>query len=463
MNACPGYEAVAGTDVVLFGIGYETASVDMRGQIGRAVAAGRKSLVEAIVPGLASEIVVISTCNRVEICCIPTGSVADLERGVISWLAEEADLSTGELDSVAYRKTGRDAIVHLFRVACGLDSQMLGETQVLGQISQAFSVARSDGTVGPLLTYVLSRAVHTGKRARTETGISHGKTSISRAAAALVATGLGGLAGKTVILIGAGETAILVLEALREIGSPRVLCVNRSTAHALPVGEEPDVEMLPWSALGGALVQADAAVSATAASHAILRVEDVRPVLEQRGGRSLLLVDIAVPRDFDRPVGELPGIALYDIDHLEASLDEERSTRVAAVSRVEAIVHEETDALLEWLHDRRVAPLIRQFRERAMAIAAREARRTLGRLDTLGAREQDAVLQLARQVASKVLHEPTLHLKSLAREGDGAQSIEILMEVFGLDRDAGRLPRSDALPVSRLGGHSETTHESEAE
>ena len=455
MNLHPENGRPAEVDVVLFGISHRTASVDARERIGRAVVAGRKSLVDTLVPELASEVVLISTCNRAEICCVPTGDVSRLENGIISWLAAAACISTHELDTIVYRKEDREAVAHLLRVACGLDSQMLGETQVLGQISQAFTVARFEGTIGPLLTYVFSRAIYTGKRARTETGISHGKTSISRAATTLAATQLGGLTGKTVILIGAGETVRLVLEALREQGTAQVICVNRSAAHAQAVSNEPDVEVLPWSALGGALAMADAVVSATSAPHPILRADDVRPVLEKRGRRPLLLIDIAVPRDIDESVREFSGVTLFDIDHLEASLDDGRGVREAAVPGVEAIVHEETEALMEWLQGRRVAPLIREFRERAMAIAAHEARRTLGKLDSLGVREQDAILQLAQQVANKILHEPTVHLKSLARESDGTRYLETFMEMFGLGLEThggdSEGCRADLCPA-RLGG-----------
>ncbi len=441
-------------DVVLVGVSHRTVPVEVRERLARALAHDRQSLIEAVVPEHASEVVLISTCNRLEICCVPTGSASELEGSLISWLASAAGLSFDELNSAVYRKKDREAVLHLFRVICGLDSQVLGETQILGQISQLFIAARSEGTIGPLLTLLLSRAVHTGKRARAETRISHGKTSISRAAATLVEAELRGLEGKIVILIGVGETALLVLDALRAGGGPRVVCVNRSLARAQAVAEA-GCEVLPWSALGGALVTADAVVTATSSPHPVLRVEDMLPLLDERAGRPLLLVDIAVPRDIDSLVGELPSVALYDIDDLEVSLDEGRSLRAAAVPRVEEIVREETDAVMEWLCGRRVAPLVREFRERARSIADEEAYRALGKLDGLDARERDVVLRLARQVANKILHEPTVHLKSLARESDGMRYLETFMEMFGLGLETrggdSEGCRADLCPA-RLGG-----------
>ncbi len=421
--------------VVLVGVNHQTAPVDIREKLNLAVAVLDRRLIEVIGPDHLSETAVLSTCNRLEIYFVPAGSAHGTEESIVGWLAEAAGLALSDLSPLAYRKSGREAVGHLLRVACGLDSQILGETQVLGQVSECFVTARTEATVGPLLTFVLSRALHAGKRARTETGIAHGGTSVSHAAASLVARELGTLSGKRVVIIGVGETAGMALEALRKRGDPQVACVSRSITQAQSFAAAAGCEALPWSALGQALATADAVISATSAPHPILYLEDVVPVLEQRSGRPLVMVDVAVPRDIDSSIGELASVALYDIDLLEASLDEGRAHREAAIPTVEEIVSEETGVIMDWIRGRQVAPLIRELRRRARAIADAEARRTLSKLGDLDAEQQEVVFRSARRMANKLLHEPTVRLKELAQKGDEEIPLEVFKEMFGLDSE----------------------------
>lgn len=426
--------------VVLVGVNHRTAPVELRERLNLAATGQVGSLGDLMRPDRISELAVVSTCNRLEIYSIPAGPPAKVEQSILSWLGDGSGIPDGELNQALYRKRDREAVRHLLQVACGLDSQMLGETQVLGQLSQCFVTARTEETIGPLLTFILSRALHAGKRARAETSVAYGKTSISHAAAALVEQELNGLSGRQVVIIGAGETAAMAVQALRGRGDPHVLCVNRSMALTRPAASSGDCEVLPWSALARVLAGADAAISATSAPHAVLYAEDLRPVLEERGGRDLVLVDIAVPRDIDPNVGRLPGVVLHDIDRLEASLDEGRARREAAVPQVEEIVAEETEAILEWLRGREVAPLIHQLRRRARVVAEAEARRTLRKLEGLDEREERLVVQMARRIANKMIHEPTVRLKAQATNGEQEAGLEMLAEIFGLGIDAGRDP-----------------------
>jgi glutamyl-tRNA reductase len=412
--------------------------VEMRERLERAAAGLQRSLSHDLGRDGLSEIVVVSTCNRLEVYAIASGLRAGVEEAVVGRLSEAASLPLSGLEPLLYRKAGREAVVHLLRVACGLDSQMLGETQILGQVSECLGSARAEGTLGPVLTYLFSRAVHAGRRARTETAISQGGMSIGHAAASLLAEELGGLSGRRVVIVGAGETAEMAVQALRNRGQPQVTCVGRSLGRAEALAAAAGCVALPWSALGEALADADAVITATSAPHPILYAEDVIPALAQRRARPLLLLDIAVPRDIDPAVGRLPLVTLYDIDCLEASLDEGRARREAAIPRVEDIIAAEADIAMEWIGGRKVAPLVRELRRRARSIADAEACRAVSRSGELSPEQQEVVRQMARRIANKLLHEPTLRVKARANEADDQGRLEAFADLFGLENETER-------------------------
>jgi len=425
----------SGVPVVLTGISHLTAPVGVREKLHAGLAARSSLRADLIRRGCLRELVLVSTCNRLEVYAVPARSASQAEEDILEWLADAASLSIDEVSRWTYRKRDIEAIQHLLRVACGLDSQMLGETQILGQVSQAIVDARSEATVGPLLTGTLTRAVHAGKRARTETAIACGVTSIMHAAAALVERELDGLSSKRVMVVGAGQTAELVIQALHKRGEPDITCIGRSVSRASAIALPNGCAVLPWSALAEALVTADAVITATSAPHPILFAEDLASVLGRRGDRRLVLVDIAVPRDVDPRVGELSSVVLYDIDQLEQSLDEGRACREAAAPRVEEIVSEETLAILEWLRGRQVAPVIQKLRGRARAIAGAEAREAVRRLDGMTEKEHEVILRMARRIVGKILHEPTVGLKVHAGSGKGERYVQAVVELFGLDAE----------------------------
>ena len=423
--------------LTLLGLNHRTAPVEVREKLALARTDPGLSLVELGPAGIA-EMALVSTCNRLEIYSVPAGPPSRTEEAILARLAATSGIPRLELDHVIYRLRDRDVVEHLLRVVCGLDSQVLGETQVLGQVSQSFETARIEDTVGPLLTTLLSRAVHAGRRARRQTDISLGKTSISHVAAAVVDERLGGLSGKHVTIIGAGETAAKAMQALFSRGQPHVTCLNRSTVSAEAMAFGTGAEVLSWPALPSVLATCDAVITATSAPHPVIYPEDLEPILRERGGRPLVLVDVAVPRDVDPRVRELDGVLLFDIDQLEAALDEGRAGREAAVPRVEEIITEETDAIMHWLESREVIPVVQQIRNSARAIADEEAHRAIRKLEGLDERQQEIVLRMARQVANKIVHEPTVRLKAKAPAGgENDRYARLLREIFGLDEGPG--------------------------
>jgi glutamyl-tRNA reductase len=426
--------------IVMVGLSQWTAPVALRERLSKALeasacASGPASPSSLLLGAGFRESAVLSTCNRLEIYGVPDGAGADPRGTIVRRLTESAGVTAEELEPHLYYKVGVDAVEHLLRVACGLDSQVLGETQILGQVSQAFASARSGGTSGPLLTYLFTRASHAGKRARSETEISRGITSISHAAVVLLEKELGELAGKSILVAGAGETAELAVQALRKHGATQICCVNRTLSSAQDLALRYSCEARPWIELVAALADADAVLTATGSPHPVIYVDDVSPALTQRKGAPLVLVDIAVPRDVDLDVGKLPGVVLHDIDRLEATLDQNLSRRYDAVPGVEEIVARETRRVMEWLHGREAADLVVELREHAKTVAGTELGSALRKLDGLDDDEREVISRMANRIVSKLLHQPTRQLKSRAVDDDFDTYCEAVVDLFGLRCD----------------------------
>jgi glutamyl-tRNA reductase len=394
------------------------------------------------------EFAYLSTCNRLEVYAVSTGTDGESRELITTRLAEWGEVSAEELEPHVYCKEDAEAVSHLLRVACGLDSQMLGETQIQGQVLDAFAAARSNGTCGPMLSYLFSRAAHAGKRARAETDISRGGTSISQAAVTLLEKELGDLSSRSVLVAGAGETAELVVQALHKRGAPRVCCVNRTLDTAQALAARFGCEARPWGELASALLAVDAVITATSSPHAVIYADDVAPVLARRQGTSLVFVDIAVPRDVDLEVGSLPGVVLHDIDQLEAARDRNLSRRSAAVPDVEEIVARETQRVMEWLHGREAADLLAELREYARSVADIELKSAIRKLKSTDKNTEEVLSRFANRIVGKLLHQPTKQLKARALSDDFEIYCDAVVDLFGLEHQ--RPPRP-AGPTGKSG------------
>jgi glutamyl-tRNA reductase len=425
--------------IVLVGLSQRTAPVALRERLSKALEPS--TCAGDATPALSSwwgpgfgESALLSTCNRLEVYGVANGMNGNARRLIVERLAELGDVAQEELEPHVYHKEDGDAVGHLLRVACGLDSQLLGETQILGQISQAFASARSKGTSGPLLTYLFSRAAHAGKRARSETEISRGSTSISQAAVALLRKELGDLSERSILVVGAGETAELAVQALHKHGALKVSCINRTFSSAEALAVRSGCEARPWAELAGALVGAEAVITATGSPHPVIYAEDMAPILEQRQGVPLVMVDIAVPRDIDLCVGSLPGVVLHDIDQLEATLDHNLSRRVAAVPEVEEIITREAEVVMDWLHGREATDLVAELREQAQSVADAELVGALRKLEDLDKNAEEVISRMANRIVSKLLHQPTKQLKARASSEDFEVYCDAVVDLFGLER-----------------------------
>ncbi len=377
------------------------------------------------------EAVIVSTCNRLEIYICAHDADEGVAR-VKQFMAELQGVSLAELKAYLYVHAGDDATRHLMRVACGLDSMILGETQVLGQVTRAFEDAHHAGMTGPILSHLFAQAIHTGKRVRTETLISRYTASVSHAGALLLMAKFGQHSAMRVLVIGAGEMAVLAAQALRRFDITDLTFVNRTHSRAEALAQEFGGKALTWYQLDEAVVWADAVICATSAPHAILYRGDVEALLPRRAGRPLVMLDIAVPRDVEASVRDLPYVQYYDIDDLHSVVDANVEQREAAIPQVDAIIAEEMARFAGWYRGRQVTPVIKTLREWAQSIADEELTQTLNRLPDADEHTREIVGRMAHRMVNRLLHQPTAHLQIQASEGNGYGYAHAVRELFGL-------------------------------
>ncbi len=424
--------------VVMVGLNHTTAPVEIRERLvfnapdSRALlsrwscAGGGKASPSGTIEGA-----ILSTCNRMELYAV----AHDAQQGQASLrklIAEARGLPDAEFLPHLYQLAGDEAIRHLLRVASGLDSMILGEPQILGQVVDAGEMARSVGSGGPVLLGLFRAAIHCGKRVRTETGLAENAASVSSMAARLVAEAFDDLAACIVLVLGAGEMGQLAVQAIRQRGQARVIVVNRTYDRASALAEEWNGEALPFERLTEALERADVLVSCTDAPHVLIHEDVIRRAQIQRGGRPLVVVDIAVPRDVAPEVAQVPGVRLYDMDGLQAWVGRNLDERSSHVPAAERIVEEELLAFQEYLSSRDVLPTIVALREHAEAIRQLELHRALRRLDHLSSQEQEVVQSMTRSMVNKLLHTPVSRLKVEANNGQSELYARVVQDLFDL-------------------------------
>jgi glutamyl-tRNA reductase len=392
-------------------------------QLGKAVAglAQRDNVREAVV---------LSTCNRTEVYVVAElfhgayGDVRDL-------LCELGDLSVEELTPHLYSQHDTSAVTHLFEVAAGLDSAVLGESEILGQVRSAWETAQREGAARSTLNQLFRSALSTGKRARSETGIARGTASISHAAVEMISDLIGDLTGKRVLVVGAGSMGEGVAVALHRAGGADILVANRSADRGATLAERVDGVAVGFDRLAEAVAAADVIVAGTGAEHAVLTrsiVDEARRVTS----RQLHIVDIGVPRNVDPGVAELSGVTLSNLDDLRDWADRGLSHRASEAERVRTIVAEEVENYLVDSTARQAAPLVASMHEAADRVRARELERFASRLGELDDRQRESVEALTRAIVAKLLHEPSVRLKSQAGTPQGERNAAAVRDLFDL-------------------------------
>jgi glutamyl-tRNA reductase len=442
--------------LLLVGISHRTASVDVRERVdfqGRGLAAALGAIAAR---GSAREAAVVSTCNRAEVyaaCDDPQAAREDLVR----FLSEFHRIAPADLAPHLYHQTDLDAARHLFRVAAGLDSLVVGEPQILGQVKDAHAAATAAKTAGPFLHRLFHASFAAGKRVRAETDLGSGAVSVSFAAVELARKIFGTLTGRTVLVVGAGEMGKLTALHLKSQGVQRVAIVSRSLAHAAKTAEAiGGATAAPWDELDAELEASDIVITATGASAPILTKAHLDTVMRPRRNRPLFLIDIAVPRDVEPAAGEIEQVFLYNIDDLQATVRDNLARRATETAGAERIVAEEVDRFAGWFRSRGAVPTIVALRQRFDAIRRSELERLEFKLSALDADARARVDEVTRLITEKLLLTPTEQLKAL-RDADALSThTEALARLFNLSL----APATSAQPE---GGAADSTADAPGE
>ena len=419
--------------LLLVGISHRTAPVELRERIDfqvRGVAGALRALAER---GSAREAVVVSTCNRAELY-VACDEAAATRQDLVRFVSEYNGVPPSEVAPHVYEVVDLEVARHLFRVAAGLDSLVMGEPQILGQVKDAHTVAGDARTAGPVLNRLFHASFAVGKRVRSETGVGSGAVSISYAAVALARKIFGDLNSRSVAVIGAGEMGKLTALHMKAQSVQHITIVSRTMAHAARTAEAiGGASAAPWEELDAVLSASDIVITATGAAAPILTKAHIETVMRPRRNRPLFIIDIAMPRDVEAQAGEIEQVFLYNIDDLQSTVRENMARRASEVSRAEAIVREEVDKFGVWFRSRGVIPTVVALRERFEAIRRAELERLQFKLSTLPPDARARVDEITHLIVEKLLLTPTEQLKSLNDADTVGAYSEALTRLFALN------------------------------
>jgi len=420
-------------ELLALGISHKTAPVALRERLAFTEPEAIEFERQATATPEVREAVVISTCNRTEVYLV-VGDPVRAESDVLGLLAGRASIRPTELSDAIYSPRNCDAARQLYRVTAGLESMIVGEAEIQGQVKRAYETAMRAGCTGPLSNRLFAAALTAGKRVRTETEIGAARVSIPSVAVDLALSVLGGLEHRHVVVLGAGETSELTARALNEQGAGTIFVANRHADRALSLAQRFGGSVVGLDDLPEQLLAADIALCSTSSPHPIVGRDELEIVMRERQGRPLLLIDIAVPRDVEAACAELAGVSLYDIDDLQAVVARNISTREGELPRAEEIVEEEIHRFARWLGQLDTLPTVSALREHGNELVEQVLAENSGRWESASSRDIARIEAVARAVMSRLLHEPTIRLRSLS-EQRGHASLELVRELFGLRED----------------------------
>ena len=433
----------------LLGVSHRTAPIELRERLdfsSRDVGGAVEALASR---SSATESVVLSTCNRSEIY-VASGDATRIRGELMAFLSDYHHLPVEAFLPHLFSYDDSAAALHLFRVSAGLDSLMVGEPQILGQVKDAFQVASERHCTGPLLSKTFTWAFGVGKRVRTETALGEGAVSISFAAVSLARKIFGRLQGRNVLVVGAGEISALTAQHLRSQGVGQIVITSRTAAHAEALATDVGGRAIPWDGLAGAIAHADIVITATGSQRPIITKADVEAVTGRKRADPLFIIDIAVPRDVDAAVSEIEQVFLYNIDDLQGIVQENLARRSEEIARAEAIVTEELARFTAWQRSRRAIPTVVALRQRFDEIRRTELQRLEARLGPVPPETRARVDEVTRLIVEKLLIEPTEQLKALPDEETQTAYTEAVRRLFRLtepdaasETDDSETPSSD--------------------
>jgi glutamyl-tRNA reductase len=429
----------------LIGVNHRTAPLEVRERFAISESKLPAALQQlAQHPGI-EEAMIVSTCNRVELLARSRNGGSDLR----SFLSQYFQMECGEFDKHLYEYADKEAIRHLFRVTSSLDSMVVGEPQVLGQVKEAYAVARAVGAVSSQLDALVTRAFAVAKKVRTETAVGSSAVSVASVAVDLAKKIFGSLNGKTVMLVGAGKMCELAARHLLAHGAGSIFMYNRTFERAQKLAQKFGGQALPWDQLYDSADKADIVITSTGAPVAIFRREHGEKFLARRRNRPMFFIDIAVPRDVDPEVNKLDGIFVYDIDDLQQVVSTHVADRRREAQRAEEIIAEEVERFVQRMQTLDVVPTIVSLQEHLETIRQAEIDRVRGRLGEITPEQELAIEAMSRGIINKIMHTPITTLKTAAREEQGTTVIDVVRRLFNLQRKAGKEEESAANGAKR--------------
>ncbi len=433
------------SELLGIGVSHKTAPVEVRERLALPHAQRAAFLRDLRGTADVQEAVAISTCNRTELYVV-VGDPVEAESRVLSMLASQAGIRPTALSSAIYSHRNCDAARHLYRVTSGLESMIVGEAEVQGQIKRAYDAAIESKSVGPLTNHLFKAALKAGKRVRTETALGERQLSLPAVAVALAREQLGELSGRSVVIVGTGETSELTARALADSGAKPIFVASRRRDRAISLARRYGGDSVSFDELPVALERADIVVAATASPHLLLEARELAEVMRARDGRPLLLIDLAVPRDIDASCGDLDGVSLYDIDDLEAVIARNRNVRQAEARKAEGIIEEEIKHFAAWLGSLEVLPTVSALRGHAEEILEQVLAENENKWESASSRDLERVDAVARAIVNRLLHDPTLKMKELRDDRVHAR-MALVRELFGLTVEEGALGADAAEPT----------------
>ena len=421
-------------EILIVGLSHKTAPIDIR----ETVSFSEKNMDEGVRALVAcpnvSEGLILSTCNRVEVySATPKKKVEETRDEIIRFLADFHGVSREKLDPHIYTMTGQESVGHIFRVASSLDSMVVGEPQILGQVKESFGCAANAQATGNILNRLLHKAFSVAKRVRSETRIATSAVSISFAAVELAKKIFGELGGKTVMLIGAGEMAELAARHLLNNGIEHIIVANRTYENAVRLAEDFKGSAVPFEELIQQMELADIIISSTGAPGIIIEKRGVKEVIKRRRNRPMFFIDIAVPRDIDPGINQLENVYAYDIDDLEGVVEANIKTRSKEAAKAEEIVVAEVRQFTDWMRSRESFPTIVALREWAEELRRTELDKTIKKMDNLSEVDRKRIEAMTEAMLNKILHRPISKMKKAAHHGDEGAVAEMIREIFEIE------------------------------
>ena len=416
-------------EILVVGLNHRTSPVELREKLAFNLKEARGFYEKLVDHKKVREAVLLSTCNRVEVY---SWANAGGEEHIISTLEEDRGVSSQEIIPSLYVYRGEEAVKHIFRVASSLDSMVLGEPQIVGQVKEAFEEALKCDATGVILNQLMKKALSVSKRVRTETAVGESAISVSYAAVQLAQKIFGDLSNRKAMLVGAGEMAELAARHLVQKGVSQIVVVNRTFSRAQELAQKLQGQALPMDRLEEKLAEVDIVITSTGAPHTVVTSDMVQRTMRERKRRPIFFIDIAVPRDVDPEVERVENVYLYDIDDLEQVVERNRKRREREAVKAEAIVDEEVKRFLQWLKSQEIVPVIVSLRNRCEEIRRRELEKAMSRMH-LNSNETKVLEALTTAIVNKILHAPLSYVKSVASQGEGEKIAKLVKELFALE------------------------------